>query len=253
MPWPARRRTRHDRAGSETVSITAQLAEPAWLIFAQALELDWEGWRGEPRDWHGRWAHEGSAPAAGAEKYIRQMTGKLRPRELGEYDTPAYKQDVLNPAFRYTPEQAAAIHGYAEHYQEIQDAARTGKDHAGADAIGSAMQPLPQDLILLREVSGKHALDDVNPGDVIADQGFSSTTLRTGNRYASGRDDTTVMHILTPAGTPAVWADPVSEYPEDEMILDRGQALVMIKKQVRASKSTVTDAYFLAVPKDAVT
>ena len=235
------------------MTITAQLDEPAGLIFAQVLDLDWEGWRAEPRDWRGRWAHEGGAVASRAQEYIRSVTGKLHPHELGEYDTPAYKRDVLNPAFHYTPEQAKAVHGYAEHYQEINDAARAGHDHAGADAISSAMQPLPHDLILLREVSGKHTLDDVNPGDVIADQGFSSTALRTGNRYASGRDDTTVMHILTPAGTPAVWADPVSEYPEDEMILDRGQALVMMKKQVRASKSTVTDAYFLAVPKEAVT
>jgi hypothetical protein len=234
------------------VTITAQLAESAHLIFAQLLDLDWEGWRDEPRDWRGRWAREGSAVAGKAENYIRQVTGKVRPHELDEYNTVAYKRDVLNPAFHYTPEQAGAIHGYAEHYQEINDAARAGKDHAGADAISSAMQPMPQDLILLREVSGQHALADVNPGDVIADQGFSSTTLRTGNRYASGRDDTTVMHILTPAGTPAVWADPVSEYPEDEMILDRGQALVMMKKQVRPGRSTVTDAYFLAVPKEAV-
>jgi hypothetical protein len=193
-----------------------------------------------------------AATLASAEKYIASMQGKVKPRELNNYDVGRYERETLNPAFHYMPEQEKAIRHYTENgYQEINDSARSGGSlSAEARALSSAMQPLPEDLVLLREVGGAQALGHVSPGDVIHDQGFSSTTLIGRGRFAVGKSDTTVMHILTPKGTPVVWADAASDYPEDEMVLDRGQPMIVMKKQQRAGRSDVTDVYLLVLPKE---
>lgn len=237
------------------MTITAQLADPAILIFAQVLDLDWEGWQTEPRDWRGRWAHEGGAVAAKAQEYVKSLAGHVKLRELDDYDVGEFKRNTLDPAYHYTPEQAKAIGAYTEHaYHEINEAARTGHgEHVGdVDAISSAMQPMPEDLILLREVKGMHALGDLKPGDVIADPGFSSTTLIPG-RFAGGASNTTVLHVLTPKGTPTVWANPASGYPEDEIILDRDQPMVVMGSRQRPGRSDVTDVHLLVLPKGQVT
>jgi ADP-ribosyltransferase exoenzyme len=202
---------------------------------------------------HG-WIKAGAAETTGAEKYITSMAGKVKPRELDNYNVGAYERDTLTPAFHYTPEQGKAIGRYTEQgYGEINTAARAGgAASAEVQAISRAMQPLPEDLILLREVSGHATLSHLNPGDIIHDEGFSSTTLIGRGRFAIGKSDTTVMHIMTPKGTPAVWADPVSGFPEDEIILDRGQPMIVMKKQQRSGRTDVTDVYLLVLPKGTV-
>lgn len=239
------------------MTITEQLAGP--VISSEVLELDWEGWHAEHRDWRGRWAHEGSAPAGKAGEYIKSVTGHLHPRQLDQYDVGNYKRGTLNPAYQYTPEQRKAIRAYTgSAYADINEAARSGRDDgssaaAAADELSSAMQPLPEDMLMLREVNGAHALGDVKVGDLIADPGFSSTTIAPGGRFAAGRSGTTIMHILAPKGTPTVWANPAADYPEDEMILDRGQPMQVMKVQPRKGRSDVTEVFLLALPKEAVT
>ena len=196
----------------------------------------------------------GSEASEAAQKYIASVSGKLSPRELGDYDVGAYKRDELAPLFHYTDAQERAIHDYTEtKYTEINGALREGRD-AGpdVDVISSAMRPLPDDLILLRELSGVNAMRGFSVGDVIADQAFASTTLIGRGRFASGRADTTVMHILTPKGTRALFADPASGFPEDEMILDHGTRMVIMRIAARPGhEGYVTDVYLLALPKEA--
>lgn len=210
---------------------------------------------GELRDWKGRWARTGSSEVGSANKHIAGLAGKVHPRELDNYNVKAYKTSRLDPAFKYTPEQEKAIRAYTEtDYQDINDGLRQGGEPGEqAKALSSAMQPMPDDLVLVREVSGMHALENAQPGDVIADDGFSSTALTTGGRYASGRSDTTVLHILAPAGTPAVWTGQASGFPEDEVILDHGTPMVIMKAGLRPGRSNVRDVYLLALPKGAVT
>jgi hypothetical protein len=233
----------------------------------------------EQRDDHGRWTRapggEGgfhgreATPGGGIQErvqaHIATLAGKMRPRDLDNYTVGPYKREHLNPAYHYTPEQAAAIRDYTAHSAEMNADQRgeppasrqfpAAKLAAQADQISSAMQPLPHDLVLLRELNGMHRMDDLKQGDVIADDGFASTTLTGGSgRYAAGRDNTTVMHIMTPAGTPSVWTSPAGgDYPEDETILDRGTPMVILRPPTpRPGRSDVTDVYLLAVPKAVV-
>ena len=192
----------------------------------------------------------------------RRLAGKVHPRELDNYNVGTYKRETLNPAYHYTSEQALAIRNYTDHSSELNADQRgespvyrqfqASKLAAEADQISSAMHPLPDDMILLRELTGAHRMDGMKPGDVIADDGFASTTLTAGSgRYAAGRSDTTVMHIMTPAGTPSVWTSPAGgTYPEDEVILDRGTPMVMMRPPApQPGRSDVTDVYLLALPK----
>ncbi|HXJ27215.1 MAG TPA: ADP-ribosyltransferase [Streptosporangiaceae bacterium] len=210
----------------------------------------------ERRDWHGRWAKSGSGPAQKAHGYLVSLTGKVSLRRLHDYDIGDYTREKLDPMRdERTAEQDAAISDYVNHSYEINATAR-GEDvrwrrfpeettRARIAAISSAMRPLPDDLVLMREIKGSEALDKFEPGDVIADEGFASTTLRAG-RFASGRGGTTIMHILAPRGTPVVWAGRV----EDELILDRGQALVLVsRKQTQRGPQTLTEINLLALPK----
>lgn len=187
-----------------------------------------------------------------AEQYIDSVKGQLHPRELGNYDVASYKRERVAPAYSYTPKQAKAIHDYSETaYEDINQAARSGRDPGPvADTISSAMQPLPDDLILLRELNGADSLSDRQPGDILTDPGFASTTLAPRGRYASGRAGSTVLHILAPKGTPAVYADPASGFPEDEMILDRNTPMMIMRSQARpGQEGYVQDVYLLALPK----
>lgn len=209
----------------------------------------------ERRDWRGRWAKSGSAPAGKAHEYLVSLTGKVSLTRLDDYNTPEYEREKLDPIReRYTPAQAEAVRQYVDHSYEMNAHARgeeirwrrypEAATAARVDALSSAMAPLPDDLILMREIKGAEALDRFEPGDVIADDGFSSTTLRAG-RFASGRGGTTIMHILAPKGTPVVWAGRV----EDELIMDRGQALVLVsRKQTPRGTETLTEINLLALP-----
>jgi hypothetical protein len=191
--------------------------------------------------------------ASSAQQYIARVSGKLSPRELGNYDVAEYKRTRLEPLYHFSPEQMKAIGAYTEtKYQEINEAARAGRDPGPeARTITSAMRPLPDDLILLRELNGADAMHDFKVGDVITDPAFASATLAPRGRFASGRAGTTVMHILTPKGTPAVYADPASGYPEDEMILDRGTSMVIMRVAPRQGhEGFVTDVYLLALPRE---
>jgi hypothetical protein len=209
------------------------------------------------RDWHGRWGTGGSPAAGQAKEYIAGLAGHVQLRELNDYDTAAYERDHLDPMTEgRTAAQQAAVTAYTDHSFEINARLRGDevqrprfKDSdldAQADAISGAMRPLPDDLILLREIKGKDALSGFGPGDVIADNAFASTTLRPG-RFAGGRDDTTVLHILAPKGTPVVWAGRA----EDELILDRGQAMVIMGARVTPGGRDrfVTHLNVLVLPK----
>lgn len=206
-----------------------------------------------PRGFHGHWATSGGILAS-AQKYAAGLAGKVKPRELDNYDVAQFKRERMDPAFRYTPEQVKAIRAYTENtYEDINGSARSGGDLGPqAKALSSAMQRMPEDLIVLREISGADVLSGVKPGDVIADDGFASTTLTSGGRYASGKSDTTVMHILTPAGTPVVWTGTNAGFPENEVILDHGQPMAVMKVQQRSGRSDVTDVYLLVLPKEVV-
>lgn len=209
---------------------------------------------GEPRDWHGRWGKGGSHEAAAAQQHLASLAGKVRLREVNDYNLRDYQRGTLDPAYHYTAEQQAAILRYQDSSTPINRAARgQAPDTPGRPAaqlaadvehLSAAMQPLPEDLVLLRELSGAHRLDDVQPGDVLSDLGFSSTTLTPG-RFAGGRSDTTVMHILAPAGTPTAW---LGKW-ENEMLLDRDTPFVIVSKTPRPGRTDVTDVNVLLLPK----
>ena len=222
----------------------------------------WARAPGGASGFHGRTAAAGSGIQERVQAYVAGLAGKVHPRELDNYNVGTYKRETLNPAYHYTSEQALAIRNYTDHSSELNADQRgespvyrqfqASKLAAEADQISSAMHPLPDDMILLRELTGAHRMDGMKPGDVIADDGFASTTLTAGSgRYAAGRSDTTVMHIMTPAGTPSVWTSPAGgTYPEDEVILDRGTPMVMMRPPApQPGRSDVTDVYLLALPK----
>ena len=243
----------------DTASATARATMERELRDRQGR---WARTLGGESGFHGRAATAGSGIQERVQAYVAGLAGKIHPRELDSYSVGTYKRGTLNPAYHYTPEQAAAIRDYTDHSAEL-NADQRGESPvyrqfqasrlaAEADQISSAMHPLPDDMILLRELSGAHRMDGMKPGDVIADDGFASTTLTAGSgRYAAGRSGTTVMHIMAPAGTPSVWTSPAGgAYPEDEMILDRGTPMVMMRPPaLQPGRSDVTDVYVLALPK----
>jgi hypothetical protein len=200
--------------------------------------------------WSG--ARGGSGITAKAKAHFDSIAGKVHPRELSVYDVKAYERDHLEPVLTLTPGQAKAARAYTgSAFADVNARLRRGEDGGEtARVLASAMKPIPHDLIVLREITGEHALDGVEPGDVIADAAFSSAALTPAGRFAGGRSHTTVMHILAPAGTPAVYPGQASEFPEDELILDASQPMSLMKAGPRPGRSDVTDAYFLVLPKD---
>jgi ADP-ribosyltransferase exoenzyme len=265
------------------VTITAQLAETISSQFDMASKAhdtaaataratmeremrddhgQWARAPGGESGFHGREATAGSGIQERAESYIASLRGKVKPRELDNYNVGTYKRETLNPAYHYTPAQTEAIRKYTDHSFEMNADLRgdelerrdfqKAKLTEEADQISAAMQPLPDDLVLLRELNGAHRMDALKAGDVIADDAFASTTLTSGSgRYAANRSDTTVMHILVPAGTPSVWVGAAAgTFPEDETILDRGQPMIVMKPPALSpGRSNVTDVYLLALPK----
>jgi hypothetical protein len=244
------------------MTITGQLGLAAWEHELRDAHGRWAKAPGGEAGFHGRVATPGSGIGERAEAHIASLRGKVHPRELDNYNVGTYKRETLNPAYHYTPEQSEAIRKYTDHSfemnadlrgdelerREFQKARLTEE----ADQISAAMQPLPEDLILLRELSGAHRMDGLKEGDVIADDAFASTTLTSGSgRYAANRSDTTVLHIMAPAGTPSVWAGAAAgTFPEDETILDRGQPMIVMKSaSLSPGRSNVTDVYLLALPK----
>lgn len=151
----------------------------------------------EKRDWRGRWAKGSSELGGKAAAYLASVSGgKLNLRELNEYDTPAYKREHLDPLRAgLSLQQDMAIDDYQENSFQINETARRHLEGElpqyarQGDQISSAARPLPESLVVLRSVSDS-MLAGFEAGDVIADDGFSSTTLRAGPvRRRAGRQD----------------------------------------------------------------
>jgi SPP1 gp7 family putative phage head morphogenesis protein len=225
---------------SGDVIIELRDGEP-WLVPVSSAAVEKRFDSLEPRDAHGEWSRvTGTVNAS-------EITSAAEARAFGR---------KLSRAFTYTPAQVGAITGYIGNgYQDINDGLRSGNIDAHSremsEHLSSAMQPLPAAVIVHRELDDEQALRDLSPGDVIADHGFSSTSLTSG-AYDVGRENKTVLHITVPKGTPAVWAQPFSDSPEErELILDRDQPLHLTAVH-RDSQRGVTIAYMTAMPKSAV-
>jgi SPP1 gp7 family putative phage head morphogenesis protein len=243
--WPKPVVKAEDLNGYEDVLAQHQAALAEAVIKA--------AWEHELRGSHGHWVRSGAGEEISehAGQWARDHAGTLHPRELRFDEATQYRQEHLDPAFHYTPGQAKAIQAYTgPEYTAVNGGLRADGDGGPvAAALSSAMQPLPEDLTLLRQIEGPMTFDGLARGDVIADPGFSSTTLSPGGRFASNRSGTTVMHIMTPAGTPVVWTGTAAEFPENEVILDAGQPLAFLKSGPHPGRVDVTDAYFVALPK----
>jgi hypothetical protein len=101
--------------------------------------------------------------------------------------------------------------------------------------LDSAMRPLPDDLVLTRQVDPQafgldlSNLDKVEGlvGHKISDKAYASTSL--GSPYGGGLGGVT-MRIVAPKGTPAIPAAAFSRNPsEREVLLDRGLEMAVAK------------------------
>jgi hypothetical protein len=155
-------------------------------------------------------------------------------QEFSEY---AAQQWIRANTPKLTRQQGRAVRSYTEYSFGANGALRAGTEPSKASAkmmqgLDSAMQPLP-DSVVLRRVVGETAFPGGIPavGDVIADEGYSSTSL---GPDIGGGD--VRMEIVTPAGTPALVTGRYSVMPDQrEVILARGTRLRVVSAEQRGS------------------
>lgn len=156
----------------------------------------------------------------------------------------------------HKPKLSAAQRGVVDTYTgdgffRMNKELRAGNDSDPAiKRLDSAMQPLPEDLMLTRTV-GLEAFGKVNPedlaGSLVNDAAYASTSAGPG-AYGGGLSGVT-MHIVAPKGTPAVLAATLSRNPgEGEVILDRGTSMAVAK--VVKNQYGGYDMYMIVLPGD---
>lgn len=209
-----------------------------------------------PRDGHGKFSAKGHMDLlTEAEKALGNRTvDQLRPKKFGsdgeaaQYlqhnapDLPAELEDAVN---RYT----------GDTFFDLNRKLRSGDaSDLEVGRLDAAMRPTPDDMILTRHV-GPEAFGlspsslvsvEMLAGRKIVDPAYSSTAL--GRPYGGGLGGVT-MHILTPKGTPAVFASAVSRNPhEREVLLARGLEFA-VARVVRNDRYGY-DMYVIALPKE---
>ncbi len=158
-----------------------------------------------PRDKKGRFTRSAAKVMSDADrKRGRAAVQGAKPRAFtGDADRRAYLQ-TLNPE----PPQGALKRYLDGDWRTTNTALRSLKKGAaspdGVDDIDQQMAPLPDDLLLHREVPlalFAHMPMPELAGLKVRDAAYASTSI---DPPGSGSPDRVRMHILTPAGTPAV-------------------------------------------------
>lgn len=129
-------------------------------------------------------------------------------------------------ANRYLTNQGAAIERFLRNYKPINDDLEAGRPNADAAVIKKGMQPLPDDLLLTRNLTPEQlgltpetiGQAEELTGKLVSSKGFSSTNIGTPLAHQPG---TITMAIVTPKGTKAVI--PRTSRPTREVILDTDQ------------------------------
>jgi len=154
-------------------------------------------------------------------------------QEFTEYEA---QQWIRANTPKLTRQQGRAVRNYTEYSFGVNGALRAGAEPSPASAkmmqgLDSAMEPLPSSVVL-RRIVGENAFPGGIPsaGEVIADEGYSSTSL---GPDIGGGD--VRMEIVTPAGTPALVTGRYSVMPDQrEVILARGTRLRVVSAEQQA-------------------
>ena len=140
--------------------------------------------------------------------YLR--TGKLAPTS----DTAAFADDLFQGGFD-SPESK----GWAKQQIEDMDAA-------------IAKSRTTEQLVTYRGLPAS-VVASVSVGDVIRDKGFSSTSLDREVAEGFAERDGAILRIIVPKGSKALYADPIVDLKQHEVILPRGSGF----KVARVSES----------------
>lgn len=193
-----------------------------------------------PRDKHGRFTRSATKVMTGAEKNraAKAIDGftprKVKNRQEGR----AYLGGIGGS--NHPP----AVRSYLDgDWKQVNAALRAGKDSDGVAEIDAAMRPLPDDVVLRRQIPadvfGQVPLGDL-PGLKLRDAAYASTSLDSpGLRSKPG---VVTMHIAAPAGTSAL------VNPDDGEILLARDTEVAISRVVQ-NKQGGWDVYGSVLPK----
>lgn len=154
-----------------------------------------------PRDKRGRFTKSATrVMTQGDRSRGRKALEGFKPVGFSDHaEGSAYLKKVGKPATSHT------VTGYfAGDWREINADLRSGQAVPGVDEIDKAMQPLPDDLMLRRQLPADlfaHIPMDELVGMKVRDAAYSSTSLE----IPSGDAPSGVtMHIAAPKGTPAI-------------------------------------------------
>ena len=101
------------------------------------------------------------------------------------------------------------------------------------DAIARAA--IPRDMILYRGFR-RDVVNELEPGDVFTDKGFSSCSLSetvVRDRFAYGGG--AIFQFVARKGTPAIYVDDLLKFPKPELeiLFRRGASFRILSKQIR--------------------
>lgn len=204
-----------------------------------------------PRGERGRFSHVLSQAEKDA---TNRVIDGLRPRKFAndaeaqgylKGHAPKLPSSQRDAVERYTGD------GFLETNRHLRAGDASDPDVARLDA---AMRPLPDDLILTRHVGPEafglspaslHGIEGL-AGKKITDEAYSSTAL--GSPYGGGIGGVTI-HILTPAGTPAVMASAVSRNEHEREVLLPRKMRYAVARVVRNQRYGY-DMYVVALPQE---
>lgn len=162
----------------------------------------------------------------------------------------AEQLDALHPASEQTAGGRTIIKDYTGTFASTAnwllrgDGAPSPSVEERIKKLDKSFKPLKDSGIAYRHTGTTGVFMGVKPGDVIADSGYSSATIKR-SAFKSGGQDSTTLIIHAPKGTQAIWANPVSKFKGDEweLLFPRGQKFLVVSDPDYDPKRVVTTSY----------
>lgn len=200
--------------------------------------LDWA--TKHPRGYHGYFGH--GLPSV-SQSRLAGIESSIRARGIDPYQEPLPLSTVKASEFRHQLDEHYPLKSYEQgslnsytgfDFLDINTALRNGDPEFDeqpyqAGDLRKAFKPIPRTMTLVRTIDPGAVADrlaKLEPGDVIADKAFTSTSIRPRPGQHAVR-----LNIVAPKGIPSLWAGDRGYFPvEDEMLLAPGQPLLVMRK-----------------------
>lgn len=193
-----------------------------------------------PRDKFGRFTRSATKVMTAAEKKraVKTLDGFQPVRHTDRQDGRTYLASIHGSG------RSPAVQDYFDgDWKQTNAALRAGKTPSGVTEIDAAMRPLPDDVVLRRQIPadvfGQVPLEEL-PGLKLRDAAYASTALDTPGLHL--KPGSVIMHIAAPAGTPVV-----VDSQSGEILLARDTEIAIFR--VAQNKQGGWDVYGTVLPK----